>query len=97
MRKISVASRAIASAMPSSMRLPLSTVACSGLPYQPVGAMVRKFRQEFEETIAAASVEPHDQGAGRVTGLSDLDFAHRGAAPVTSGEHRLRKFLKTVS
>ena len=37
-RKISAASCAMASAIPRSMRLPLSTVACSGLPYQPASA-----------------------------------------------------------
>src|SRR5258707_10963037 len=39
--KISVASLAMASAMAVSMRSPFSTVACSGRPYQPVGAIER--------------------------------------------------------
>src|SRR5581483_2175781 len=44
MRKSSLASFAMASAMSASIFTPLSTVACSGAPYQPVGAMVRMSR-----------------------------------------------------
>src|SRR5665647_2063798 len=40
-RKVSVASRAMASAISASMRTPFSAVACCGLPNQPVGAIER--------------------------------------------------------